>query len=322
MKKLILLISFLLVIFTMSSNIYKLNRQDIFLADPTIFYENKKYYLYGTSAGGIDSTNIGLKVYLSDDLKKWEFKGYALKNATPYGDKGFWAPQILKKDSLYYMFYTVNEKISVACSKSPLGPFKPRKKKYIQTKHRQIDPFVFADSNKYYLYHVRRLHNDNVIFVAELKNDFNNINDETLTMCLSSDLPWENEDDFEFKSVQGPSVFKIDSTYYMLYSANNFKSSNYAVGYAISSNPLGPWIKSIKNPLINFKTINESGSGHGDIFHDKMKNNFKYVLHTHNSFAKMRPRKTGILDLIIDKKLKTINLKSESFKFLKSQNNN
>ena len=113
MKKLIYLISFLLVVFTMSSNIYTLNRQDIFLADPTIFYENKKYYLYGTSAGGIDSTNIGLKVYLSDDLKKWEFKGYALKNATPCGDKGFWAPQILKKDSLYYMFYTVNEKISV-----------------------------------------------------------------------------------------------------------------------------------------------------------------------------------------------------------------
>ena len=47
--------------------------------------------------------------------------------------------------------------------------------------------------------------------------------------------------------MSGPSVFKIDSTYYMLYSANNFKSSNYAVGYATSSSPLGPWNKSKKS---------------------------------------------------------------------------
>ena len=36
-----------------------------------------------------------------------------------------------------------------------------------------------------------------------------------------------NEDNIDFKNVQGR-CFKVDSTYYMLYSANNFKSSNYA----------------------------------------------------------------------------------------------
>ena len=133
-------------------------------------------------------------------------------------------------------------------------------------------------------------------------------------MSITSECPWENEDNIDFKNVQGPSVFKIDSTYYMLYSENNFKSSNYAVGYATSSSPLGPWNKS-KNPLINFSNINQSGPGHGDVFNET-KNYIKYVLHTHNSIDKLRPRK-GILDLIIDNESKTISLKNESFKFFK-----
>ena len=306
---------FFLSVFIICCSSFESINQDIYLADPSIFEDNGKYYLYGTTSGGIDSTDTGLKVYLSDDLKKWEYKGYALKKGNAFGNKGFWAPQVFKNDSLYYMFYVANEKIGIAFSKSPLGPFKNKNKRYFKANHRQIDPFVFVDKNKYYLYHVRKIIDDNEIFVAELQNDFNGINEETLTKCLSSDLPWENNDDDDFKSVQGPSVFKIDRTYYMLYSANNFKNSNYAVGYATSSSPLGPWNKSKKNPLINFKNIHQMGSGHGDIFFYKTKKNLKYVLHTHNSNTKVRPRKTGIVDLIIDKKLKTINLKNESFMF-------
>ena len=68
--------------------------------------------------------------------------------------------------------------------------------------------------------------------------------------------------------------------------------------------------------MINFKTINKSGPGHGDVFFDKTKNNLKYVIHTHYSDIKVRPRRTGILDLKIDRELKTINLKDESFRFL------
>ena len=316
MKKLILMIVFFLFIFIICCNSFESVKEDIYLADPSIFLDDGKYYLYGTTAGGIDSSNNGLLVYLSNDLIKWECKGYALKKGDAFGDKGFWAPQIFKKDNLYYMFYTANEKITIAFSESPLGPFKDKNKKYFEAKDRQIDPFVFFDDDKHYLYHVRRVNRNNEIFVAELQKDFNGINEKTLTKCLSSDSIWENEDNIDFKSIQGPSVFKIDSTYYMLYSANNFKSSSYAVGYATSSSPLGPWNKSKKNPLINFKTINKSGPGHGDVFFDKTKNNLKYVIHTHYSDIKVRPRRTGILDLKIDRELKTINLKDESFRFL------
>ena len=54
--------------------------QNIYLADPTIFYENGTYYLYGT--GG--NSSQGFQVYTSKDLKMWEgpkgaSDGYVLK---------------------------------------------------------------------------------------------------------------------------------------------------------------------------------------------------------------------------------------------------
>ena len=77
--------------------------REIFLGDPTILMENNKYYLYGSSAGGIDSTANGFSVYESSNLKNWVPKGYALKKGDAYGESGFWAPQVFKKDNLFYM---------------------------------------------------------------------------------------------------------------------------------------------------------------------------------------------------------------------------
>ena len=117
----------------------------IYLGDPTIFAENNKYYLYGSSAGGIDSTANGFLVYESKNLQNWEPKGYALKKADAYGESGFWAPQVFKKDSLFYMVYVANENISLASSKNPLGPFKSKLKKYYPSDTKLIDPFIFND---------------------------------------------------------------------------------------------------------------------------------------------------------------------------------
>lgn len=69
--------------------------QNINLTDPTIFYENGTYYLYGT--GG--NSNRGFQVYTSKDLKMWEGSkgasdGYALKKGDSFGSKGFWAPLV------------------------------------------------------------------------------------------------------------------------------------------------------------------------------------------------------------------------------------
>jgi GH43 family beta-xylosidase len=54
----------------------------------------------------------------------------------------------------------------------------------------------------------------------------------------------------------------------MMYSANYFGGKNYAIGYATSQNPLGPFTKSTSNPVLQ-KNVERggvvSGTGHNSI---------------------------------------------------------
>ena len=292
------------------------NGQDILLADPTILHENGKYYLYGTTTGGIESPKNGFLVYESNNLYNWKSKGYALRKEDAYGDKGFWAPQVFKNGEKYGMVYTANENIAIAFSDSPLGPFINKQKSHYKSKIKQLDPFVFFDEGKVYLYYTRRVQEGNEIYVSELSNDLKNIKEVTTQKCIATDQSWEDTDGIEPRSNQGPSVIKINKTYYMFYSANNFRSPKYGVGYATGSSPLGPWNKSAQNPIIDSKLIDQNGPGHGDIFYDDKKN-LKYVFHTHFSKKVLRPRKTGIISLFTDAELKEIRIEPEKFRFLK-----
>ncbi|MEK9603534.1 MAG: glycoside hydrolase family 43 protein [Flavobacteriaceae bacterium] len=302
--------------FFISEDIF--NGKDILLSDPTIFFEKGKYYLYGTSSGGAKKTNDGFFVYESDNLYDWKPRGFALRKGDAYGAKGFWAPHVFKNGKKYCMVYTANEKIAIAFSDSPLGPFVNEFKNHYETNIRQLDPFVFFDKGKYYLFHTRRAQEGNVIFVGELSDDLKTLKHETVKKCISTDQIWEDNDGLEPRSNQGPSVIKINELYYMFYSANNFKSPKYAVGYATSSSPEGPWIKSDHNPLIHSKIIDQNGPGHGDVFFDDKKIN--YVFHTHFSKEKIRPRKIGIVSLTSDKKTNRVIYKPRTFRFLKCKN--
>jgi xylan 1,4-beta-xylosidase len=316
MKRLNHLFLFMLIHFILSCSTNKPIKSEIFLADPTIFRDNDVYYLYGTTSGGLDSVNNGFWVYKSKDLKNWSRKGKAMNKGDSFGEWGFWAPQVFKRNDLYYMAYTANENIAIATSKSPLGPFVNKTKQPYKSSIKQIDPFVFFDNGIAYMYHVRRVNEDSQIFVAELSEDLINMKDETLTKCISSEIFWEYRDDTKPKIAEGQAVIKMDDTYYLFYSANNFRSPDYAVGYATCKNPLGPWVKAKNNPLINRQLLNQYGPGHGDILIDA--NAIYYVLHTHYSKEAVRPRKTAIIELVFNKNTKEFNVKKETFRFLKN----
>jgi beta-xylosidase len=53
---------------------------------------------------------------------------------------------------------------------------------------------------------------------------------------------------------EGSVAFKNGDTYYLMYSANYFGGKNYAVGYATSKNPLGPYKKADNNPVLQKNT--------------------------------------------------------------------
>ncbi len=98
------------------------------LGDPFILLYEGKYYAYGTHASD------GIAVFVSDDLKTWNVpkeakNGLALNKDDVYGDHWFWAPEVYFVNGLFYMYFSANEHICVATSKSPLGPFKQKIKK-------------------------------------------------------------------------------------------------------------------------------------------------------------------------------------------------
>ena len=267
--------------------------QTILLADPTVFLDNDTFYLYGTH-----KVNEGFEVYSSTDLEKWKkAPALALSKDDVYGDKGFWAPQVFKVHQTYYMAYTANEHIAVAQSESPRGPFRQKLKKPFQTGVRAIDPFVFIDDDgKKYLYFVR-LEEGNRLFVAALKDDFSDIVPGTTRPCLNgADEPqrWENTASADWTVTEGPTVLKHLGKYYLFYSGNDFRNVDYAVGYAVSDSPFGPWKKSTVNPILTKDMLGQNGPGHGDFFRDST-SQYYYVFHTHFADTSVMPRKTAII---------------------------
>lgn len=260
------------------------------LADPYILLYDNMYYIYGTNVGN------GFDVYYSKDLEYWErASALSLSHTNSFGNSGFWAPEVyyVEKEKKFYMFYSAEEHICVATSDSPLGPFKQDEKKPIRDE-KSIDTSVFFDEDgKAYLYFVR-FTDGNVIWCAELEENLKEIKEETLTQCIKAEEPWEL---ILGKVVEGPSIFKQDGVYYMLYSGNDYRSQDYAVGFATSDTPFGPWKKYEKNPVLH-KNDGLVGVGHGAPFYDK-EGNMRYVLHAHNSLTEVHPRNAYIVDMSV-----------------------
>lgn len=273
--------------------------KDITLADPAIFYYKKTYYLYGTAGG---NSGNGFPVYTSGDLKSWKLnkntnEGYALQKGDAFGTANFWAPQVFSYNKKLYMAYVANESIAIAVAESPVGPFSQRSKEALAAPVKQIDPFVFIDDDgKKYLYHVRLI-NGNKLYVAEMTDDLSAIKEETLKECITATEPWENTANSKWPVTEGPAVIKHNNLYYLFYTANDFRNPDYAVGYATSSSPYGPWKKYEGNPIISKNNIGKNGTGHGDFVVDK-NNNLLYVFHTHFSDTKVAPRKTAIVKVM------------------------
>lgn len=274
---------------------------EIFFADPTIYTENGKYYLTGTR----NAEPLGFTMLESTDLKTWTLARpdsmILAKGKNAYGDKGFWAPQIFKDGDKYLYLYTANEQLALAKGDSVNALYTQEVIEPIDASEKNIDPFLFRDTDgKYYLYHVR-FDNGNFLWVGEFNPETGKIVEGTLKPCFRNDQAWEATDAYPSAPImEGPTVLKIDDLYYLFYSANHFMSDDYAVGYATSSSPTGPWTKNPANPVIHRNIVGEKGSGHGDVFTDN-EGNMRYVYHVHHNDSVVSPRRTRILTLNVDK---------------------
>ncbi len=264
------------------------------IADPYILLFNNKYYAYGTRTKGFE-------VFISDDLKHWRRGNrLALDPEDSWGTKWYWAPEVYYVESKkkFYMYYTVDEHICVATSDSPEGPFVQEEERPIR-EEKCIDASLFIDDDgKPYLYFVR-FTGGNVIWGVELNDDLKSVKEKTLTKCIQAEDAWELK---QSKVVEGPSLLKKNGSYYLIYSANHFRSQDYAVGYATADSPLGPWKKYKRNPILRWdKTFVNGlvGTGHGAPFMSK-DGCYKYIFHAHSGSNRVEPRSSYISDLFFD----------------------
>lgn len=268
------------------------------MADPFILRAGNKYYLYGTDAG--KNVHLGFKVYESTDLVNWSNPvgvhegGRALEKANSWGTRGFWGAEVYERKGTFYMYYTVEEHLAIATCASPLGPFVQTEKKPIHPQ-KEIDPHLFVDSDgKAYMYYVSFENRSNDIYVVQMNDDWLTTREETKTRCIWFTQPWENADPkfAKWPVTEGSAVLKHKGIYYLFYTGNHFLSPKYAVGYATSTSPFGPWTKYEGNPILS-ETSNLRGTGHCS-FVKAPNNELIMVYHSHKDTSTPNPRKMAI----------------------------
>ncbi len=275
--------------------------QEIFFADPTIHVADGRYYLTGTRHG----TPLGFALLVSDDLHTWRPPGESDPTLIlragdgTFGTDRFWAPQILREGAGYLLTYTASEHVALARSPSLLGPFRQEIIRPIDDSARNIDSFLFRDDDgRTYLYHVR-FNRGNFLWVAEFDLAAGRIKPGTLTRCFGRTEPWEATPSYRSAPImEGPTVLKLRGRYYLFYSANHYRSIDYAVGYAVADSPTGPWVKHRHNPILHRALVGENGPGHGDVFRAR-DGTLHYVYHVHHSDTTVTPRRTRIVPLVL-----------------------
>lgn len=193
-----------------------------------------------------------------------------------------------------------NFRIGVAVADRPTGPFRDLQNGPIfDPGYPIIDANVFFDDDgKMYLYYSRCCYKHPVeseiadwarekgwfdeieeswVYGVELQPDFSGVKGTPRLLLRPPVKMDDRQAEWESRSVtsrevnrrwtEGSFTFKRGDTYYMMYSANHFGGEHYAVGYATAKSPLGPYVKSADNPVLEKNTPggNVTGTGHNSI---------------------------------------------------------
>ncbi|MBO9204425.1 MULTISPECIES: family 43 glycosylhydrolase [Niastella] len=253
-------------------------------ADPDIIFSIKtgKFYLYPTSDGFTNWTGTYFKAFSSPDLVNWKEEGVILDlpKEVSWAKVRAWAPCIIERKIngtyKYFFYFCGEQKIGVAVSDSPTGPFVDTGKPLIDkrpegiTKGGQtIDPDVFQDpqTGKYYLYW-----GNGYMAGAELNDDMVSLKMETLK---------ELTPDKTFR--EGTHVFFRNGQYYFMWSQNDTRDPNYCVRYGTASGPL----EKINIPANNLVVFKDSiagiyGTGHNSTIQVPGRDEWYLVYHRFN----------------------------------------
>ncbi len=240
-------------------------------ADPSVLRLGSTYYAYATNTGG-----KLLPAMTSGDLSTWRarysstgkwWQNDALLGAPRWAARHYahgkwrvstWAPAVARVQGGYVAAYAAPRSVNplhmcvtLAYSTKPLGPFVDDSKGPFVCAPDQgsIDPEFYKDrtGTPYLLWKnegiphgeptriwTRRMNRTATAFASG----------STPHNLLTTARPWEGN------VIENPSMVGYDGKLYLLYSANRYSTSRYAIGYAVCESAIGPCARRQDTPLL------------------------------------------------------------------------
>ena len=249
---------------------------DVDMPDPYVLDTGDVYYLYSTT-----NLSSNYPYAVSEDLVSWEQRGDAMPRLPAWANGNTWAPEVTETSAGYVMYFTARaaglkrpdgadaQCVGVAVSETPDGPFVDESTEPLVCQLElggTIDASIVrdVDDTLWLIYKndgnccamptrffMRQMSEDGLTFAGE----------EIVVEGIVNDQEWEGG------VVEAPTIYFRDGTYYLFYSGNNYKSADYAVGYATSESLTGPYQDAPENPIL--ATENPAiGPGHQTLIED------------------------------------------------------
>ncbi|MEA4919185.1 glycoside hydrolase family 43 protein [Proteiniphilum sp.] len=288
-----------------------------------------KYYMYGTGGmekgfGAYSSDNLvdwhfEGQVYSGNQPGSWTVKNYWAPEVYEIDGRYYMFFSADWKENPTNELE--NFRIGVAVADQPTGPFtEVSDKPLFDPGYPIIDANILQHDGRTYLYYSRCCYKNPVesevaewarvqnlfqeieeswVYGVEISNDFTTVIGEPVLLLQPPSTMADPQTEWESRSVtsgevnrrwtEGSFAFEYNGKIYMMYSANFFGGENYAVGYAVADNPLGPFAKADNNPVLekNVASGGEvTGTGHNMVFRTKEEGKMYTVYHG-------RTQKTG-----------------------------
>lgn len=270
-----------------------------FFADPEIFADDGKYYIYPTTDGHSEWGGWTIHAFESTDLVNWTDKGVVVnlrdQNLDGAPDSGIlpnrttkaWAPAMAKRDGKYYLYFSGDGQTNVAVSDRPDGGFALTNSVVADS----IDPAVFQDpqTGKWYI-----AWGQSGIRYAELNADMRSYDRSTVVQQPITG--------FREGSFITAREYLGKWTYYYSYSVDDTNSPDYRIAYATATSMSGPW--TYRGEILN-KDLTKGilGTGHHSVLQVPGTDDWYVAYHAFLT-DEMRPR---LVDLANGKQIATGN---------------
>ena len=239
-----------------------------YYADPSLVQHGGHYYIYATlDPWGGDT----LGCWESSDFKNWTYRvlNWPTKKACTSPTSGaaaVWAPSVVQgRDEKFYMYVSVGNEVWAGTADTPLGPWRnllgnqPLIPKDYKPGYHMIDAEAFVDDDgSAYLYWGSGLNWKNGrCWAVKLNPDMKSFDGEVHDVTPA-------------RYFEAPFMVKRHGRYFLMNSTGKTTATSYAVEYASSDNPFGPFIDGLNTPILSTdKANNVLSPGHHAVFsHD------------------------------------------------------